>query len=88
MINDAAFASSQLDFFAGLVTEMKGLVPMGPGAINFRCVTTGRGCRSFHLIIRSCFPREDCSSARRGQFSDREASRAGASFHVAVRGVD
>jgi len=36
MINDADIASSQLDFFAGLVTEMKGhSVPMGPGAINF-----------------------------------------------------
>jgi len=36
MINDAEIASSQLDFFAGLVTEMKGhSVPMGPGAINF-----------------------------------------------------
>jgi betaine-aldehyde dehydrogenase len=36
MINDAAIAASQLDFFAGLVTEMKGhSVPMGPGAINF-----------------------------------------------------
>jgi hypothetical protein len=29
-------AASQLDFFAGLITEMKGhSVPMGPGAINF-----------------------------------------------------
>jgi betaine-aldehyde dehydrogenase len=36
MLNDAAFAASQLDFFAGLVTEMKGhSVPVGPGAINF-----------------------------------------------------
>jgi betaine-aldehyde dehydrogenase len=36
MINDAAIASSQLDFFAGLVTEMKGhSIPMGPSAINF-----------------------------------------------------
>src|SRR5258706_2287136 len=36
MINDAAIASSQLDFFAGLVTQMKGhSVPMGLGAINF-----------------------------------------------------
>src|SRR5260370_15855472 len=36
MINDAAIAASQLDFFAGLVTEMKGhSVPMGPAAINF-----------------------------------------------------
>jgi betaine-aldehyde dehydrogenase len=36
MINDAVVASSQLDFFAGLVTEMKGYsVPMGPGAFKF-----------------------------------------------------
>ena len=36
MINDASFAASQLEFFAGLVTEMKGhSVPMGTGAINF-----------------------------------------------------
>ena len=36
MINDATIAASQLDFFAGLVTEMKGhSVPMGPDAINF-----------------------------------------------------
>jgi betaine-aldehyde dehydrogenase len=36
MISDTAIASSQLDFFAGLVTEMKGhSIPMGPDAINF-----------------------------------------------------
>src|SRR5258708_1059929 len=36
MINDAAIAASQLDFFAGLVIEVKGnSVPMGPDAINF-----------------------------------------------------
>src|SRR5437588_165145 len=34
--NDVDTAVAQLDFFAGLVTEMKGAsVPMGPGAVNF-----------------------------------------------------
>ena len=36
MIGDAAIAAAQVDFFAGLVTEMKGAsIPMGPDAINF-----------------------------------------------------
>ena len=34
--NDVDTAVAQLDFFAGLVTEMKGTsVPMGPGVVNF-----------------------------------------------------
>jgi NAD-dependent aldehyde dehydrogenases len=33
---DVEMAAGQLDFFAGLVTEMKGAsIPMGPGAVNF-----------------------------------------------------
>ena len=36
MVNDAMVAAAQTEFFAGLVTEMKGSsVPMGPGAVNF-----------------------------------------------------
>ncbi len=36
MLGDADIASAQIDFFAGLVTEMKGAsVPMGPGVVNF-----------------------------------------------------
>jgi betaine-aldehyde dehydrogenase len=36
MIGDALNAASQLDFFAGLVTEMKGSsVPLGPDSVNF-----------------------------------------------------
>ena len=36
MVSDANVAAAQLDFFAGLVTEMKGAsVPMGPDAVNF-----------------------------------------------------
>jgi betaine-aldehyde dehydrogenase len=36
MIGDAAIAAAQVEFFAGLVTEMKGAsIPMGPDAVNF-----------------------------------------------------
>jgi betaine-aldehyde dehydrogenase len=36
MVSDAMVAAAQTEFFAGLVTEMKGAsVPMGPGAVNF-----------------------------------------------------
>ena len=36
MLGDAEAAASQVDFFAGLVTEMKGAsVPMGPDVVNF-----------------------------------------------------
>ena len=36
MTSDAAIAAAQMDFFAGLVTEMKGAsIPMGPDAVNF-----------------------------------------------------
>lgn len=36
MIGDAGIAAAQTDFFAGLVTEMKGAtIPMGPNALNY-----------------------------------------------------
>ncbi|HVS55836.1 MAG TPA: aldehyde dehydrogenase family protein, partial [Casimicrobiaceae bacterium] len=36
MTSDAMVAAAQLDFFAGLVTEMKGAsIPMGPDVVNF-----------------------------------------------------
>ena len=36
MEGDARVAAAQLDFFAGLVTEIKGVsIPMGPDAVNF-----------------------------------------------------
>jgi betaine-aldehyde dehydrogenase len=35
MVGDAEIAAAQVDFFAGLVTEMKGAsIPMGPGRMN------------------------------------------------------
>src|SRR6266511_4368517 len=36
MVRDANAGATQLDFYAGLVTEMKGAsIPMGPDAVNF-----------------------------------------------------
>ena len=36
MVMDATVAAAQIDFYAGLVTEMKGAsIPMGPGVVNF-----------------------------------------------------
>src|SRR5271169_6082195 len=36
MVKDATIAAAQIEFYAGLVTEMKGTsVPMGPGVVNF-----------------------------------------------------
>jgi len=36
MVSDAMVAAAQLDFFAGLVTELKGAsIPMGPDVVNF-----------------------------------------------------
>src|SRR5262245_22554109 len=36
MISDATIAAAQIEFFAGLVTEMKGdTIPMGPDRLNF-----------------------------------------------------
>ena len=36
MVMDATIAAAQIDFYTGLVTEMKGAsIPMGPGVVNF-----------------------------------------------------
>ena len=36
MVSDGMIAAAQMDFFAGLVTEMKGAsIPMGPDVVNF-----------------------------------------------------
>ena len=36
MVRDATIAAAQIEYYAGLVTEMKGAsIPMGPGAVNF-----------------------------------------------------
>jgi betaine-aldehyde dehydrogenase len=36
MVRDAQAAAAQIEFYAGLVTEMKGAsIPMGPDAVNF-----------------------------------------------------
>jgi betaine-aldehyde dehydrogenase len=36
MVRDAAVGAAQIEYYAGLVTEMKGAsIPMGPGVVNF-----------------------------------------------------
>src|SRR5215472_16488308 len=60
MVRDAQMGAAQLDFYAGLVTEMKGAsIPMGPDAVNFSVRepfgVVGRISRS---IILSCSSRE------------------------------
>ena len=36
MVKDATVAAAQIDYYAGLVTEMKGAsIPMGPDVVNF-----------------------------------------------------
>ena len=50
MVMDATIAAAQIEFYAGLVTEVKGAsIPMGPGSVNFsveRTFSTGRPCLS------------------------------------------
>ena len=56
MISDANVAAAQIEFFAGLVTEMKGhSIPMGPDRLNFSVrEPLGVVGASFRSTIRSC----------------------------------
>ena len=56
MVRDAQAGAAQLDFYAGLVTEMKGAsIPMGPDAVNFSVREPfGVVGRSFRSTIPSC----------------------------------
>jgi betaine-aldehyde dehydrogenase len=56
MVADATIAAAQIEFYAGLVTEMKGAsIPMGPGVVNSRCASRAAwSAASFRSIIRSC----------------------------------
>ncbi len=86
MVADATIAAAQMEFFAGLVTEMKGAsIPMGPDVVNFS-VREPRGVvgriipfnHPVHVLrrqIRRC--------ARRRQHHRREAAGAGAAVVAA-----
>src|SRR5262249_30903339 len=60
MVRDAQMGAAQLDFYAGLVTEMKGAsIPMGPEAVNFSVREPfGVVARLSRSIILSCSSRE------------------------------
>ena len=48
MVNDARMAAASIDYFAGLVTEIKGqTIPMGPKAISTtRCASRWASSRA------------------------------------------
>ena len=58
MVRDAQAGAAQLDFYAGLVTEMKGAsIPMGPDTVNFsvrEAVRRGRADHSVQPSLHVC----------------------------------
>ena len=56
MVMDATVAANQIDFYAGLVTEMKGAsIPMGRASSISRCASRAAwSAASSRSIIRSC----------------------------------
>ena len=51
MVSDATIAAAQIEFFAGLVTEMKGAsIPMGPDVVNFSVREPLRRRRPHHPV--------------------------------------
>ena len=87
MVSDASIAAAQIEFFAGLVTEMKGAsIPMGPDVVNFS-VREPRGVVGAHHSVqpsRSCSRRQGGGAARRRQRRDHEAAGAGAAVRAAA----
>ena len=91
MQGDVNIAAGQMEFFAGLVTEMKGAsVPMGPDRLNFS-VREPRGVvgadhpvqPSVHVLRRQVG-----GAARRRQRRHRQAARAGAAVRAAAGRAD
>ena len=91
MVSDAMVAAAQTEFFAGLVTEMKGAsIPMGPDAVNFS-VREPRGVVGAHHPVQSSvhvLRGQVRGAACRRQHRDREAARAVAALLAAARRTD
>jgi hypothetical protein len=91
MVRDAQMGAAQLDFYAGLVTEMKGAsIPMGPEAVNF---SVRRALRSggTHYPVQSSLHvrrRKVGCAARRRQHRRGQAARTGSAVLAAARRVD
>ena len=91
MVSDAMVAAAQTEFFAGLVTEMKGSsMPMGPGVVNFS-VREPRGVVGAHHPVQSSvhvLHRQVGGAARGRQHRGGEAARAVAALLAAAGRAD
>ena len=91
MVSDAMVAAAQTEFFAGLVTEMKGAsVPMGPGVVNFS-VREPRGVVGAHHPVQSpvhVLHGQVGRAARGRQHRGGEAAGAVAALLAAARRAD
>ncbi len=91
MVRDATIAAAQIEFYAGLVTEMKGSsIPMGPDVVNFS-VREPRGVVG--RIIPFNHPFMFCAGkaarpARHRQYGGDEAAGAGAAVVAPPRRTD
>ena len=91
MVSDAMIAAAQTEFFAGLVTEMKGAsIPMGPDAVNFS-VREPRGVVGAHHPVQSpvhVLRGQVGGAARGGQHRGGEAAGAVAALLAAACRTD
>ena len=91
MVSDAMIAAAQIEFFAGLVTEMKGAsIPMGPDVVNFS-VREPRGVVGAHHPVQPSvhvLRRQVRGAARGRQHRGGEAARAGAALLAAACRAD
>ena len=91
MVMDATIAAAQIDFYAGLVTEVKGAsIPMGPGVVNFT-VREPRGVVG--RIIPFNHPFMFCAGKIGAPVADRqhrrdEAAGTGPALRAAARRTD
>ena len=91
MVRDASAGAAQLDFYAGLVTEMKGAsIPMGPDAVNFSVRepfgVVGRIIPFNHPFM--FVAGKSARAARRRQHRRAQAAGAGAAVGAAARRAD
>ena len=91
MVRDAQAGAAQLDFYAGLVTEMKGAsIPMGPDAVNFSVRepfgVVGRIIPFNHPFM--FVAGKSAAPLAAGNTDRGEAARAGAAIVAAARRTD
>ncbi len=91
MVRDANAGAAQLDFYAGLVTEMKGAsIPMGPDVGELLGARAARRGRAHHPVQPSVHVRgrQVGRAARRRQHRRAQAAGTGAALGAAARRAD